>query len=253
MWAKPKLFYAKHFTTLSSTQDAVGFPASNLVDMREGVVWKGASYENKITIAFADTNPDTLTDSDSGFLTAGFAIGQTFEVSGSASNDGNYLIAGVTAGTITLDAGDALVAESAGASVSLVIDQFIVPNTPASAVKVDYFGIAGHNLFTVGATVDQQYSTDDFSSDINSFVAPFIPTNNKTFVREGDQQSKVYHRLKLSGMTAAPVMAVVNFGETAILDYTTVKFDPDREQKSANVNVTVEKYVAGIHVFGAED
>ena len=69
------------------------------------------------TIAFVDSNPDTITDSGSGFVTAGFVAGDTIIVTGSASNDGTYTIDSVVAGTITLDAGDALVAEGAGASV----------------------------------------------------------------------------------------------------------------------------------------
>lgn len=69
------------------------------------------------TIAFVDSNPDTITDSGSAFLTSGFAAGQTIRVSGSASNNGVFTIATVVAGTITLIAGDSLAVESAGASV----------------------------------------------------------------------------------------------------------------------------------------
>ena len=61
-----------------------------------------------------DPNPDTIVDSNDGFLTAGFQIGDTIIVSGSTSNDGTYTIATVIAGTITLDAGDDLTYEAAG-------------------------------------------------------------------------------------------------------------------------------------------
>src|SRR3990172_2999908 len=60
------------------------------------------------TIAFnentsdSSTAPDTITDSSSGFLVAGFQAGDQITVSGSASNDGTYVVASVTAGTITL-------------------------------------------------------------------------------------------------------------------------------------------------------
>lgn len=43
----------------------------------------------------------TITDSDSGFVTAGFEVGQTLIIEGSTSNDGQYLITAVAAGTIT--------------------------------------------------------------------------------------------------------------------------------------------------------
>lgn len=71
------------------------------------------------TIAFVDSDPDTITDSGSGFVTAEFQAGQSITVSGSASNDGTYTIASVVAGTITLESGDSLTAESAGATVTI--------------------------------------------------------------------------------------------------------------------------------------
>jgi hypothetical protein len=45
----------------------------------------------------------TITDSSSGFVTAGFKAGQTLIIEGSTSNDGTYLIKTVVEGTITLD------------------------------------------------------------------------------------------------------------------------------------------------------
>jgi len=71
-------------------------------------------------IAFVDSNPDTITDTGNGFVTAGFVNGDKIVVSGSASNDGTYTIATVVAGTITLDAGDSLTAEGTGATVTIV-------------------------------------------------------------------------------------------------------------------------------------
>lgn len=78
-------------------------------------------YLNGTTYAFNDNgaNPDTITDTDSGFLTAGFAVGQTIEVSGSATNDGVYVISGVTADTITLSRDVSLLTEAAGATVTI--------------------------------------------------------------------------------------------------------------------------------------
>ena len=72
-------------------------------------------------IAFVDNDPsaDTITDSGSGLLAAGFEDGDKFSVVGSESNDGSYTIDTVTAGTITLIATDQLTNESAGAQVSI--------------------------------------------------------------------------------------------------------------------------------------
>jgi hypothetical protein len=74
------------------------------------------------TIAFVNSNPDTITDSGNGFITAGFRAGQKITVSG-ATNPGNnatFTIRNVTAGTITLLSTDALTAEAAGASVTII-------------------------------------------------------------------------------------------------------------------------------------
>lgn len=76
-------------------------------------------YMEATTIAFVDSDPDTLTDTGNGFLLAGFVAGDTITVSGSTSNDGDYLIDTVVAGAITLDAGESLTAESAGDYVTI--------------------------------------------------------------------------------------------------------------------------------------
>lgn len=65
------------------------------------------------TMAFVSGTPATITDSDSGFVTAGFLAGQTLIVEGSTSNDGQYVIATVAAGTITLATGETLTSEAA--------------------------------------------------------------------------------------------------------------------------------------------
>jgi hypothetical protein len=61
----------------------------------------------------------TITDSASGFVTAGFVAGQTLFVDGSTSNDGIYTIKTVAAGTLTLDDGQSLSSEAALATTSL--------------------------------------------------------------------------------------------------------------------------------------
>lgn len=79
------------------------------------------------TIAFNENNADsdTITDSANGFVTAGFQDGDNITVSGSASNNGTYTIASVTAGTITLLSRNDLVTEAAGATIKIVAPKFI--------------------------------------------------------------------------------------------------------------------------------
>ena len=71
------------------------------------------------TIAFIDSNPDTITDSGNGFITAGFIAGMHILPSGTVNNNTVYTIETVTAGTITLKASDTVTAEGAGSSFTL--------------------------------------------------------------------------------------------------------------------------------------
>ena len=73
------------------------------------------------TIAFVDSNPDTITDSGDGFVTAGFMAGDVITITGSTSNNGTYTIATVVAGTITLIGGDSLTGEIAGDDVVISV------------------------------------------------------------------------------------------------------------------------------------
>lgn len=77
----------------------------------------------KTTIAFVAGTPGTvaptITDSANGFLTAGFAAGDTLYVTGSAANSRNFTIGSVTAGVITLIMSDTLTSEAAGPSITI--------------------------------------------------------------------------------------------------------------------------------------
>lgn len=75
-----------------------------------------------ITIAFNETaTPDTITDTGTGFVTAGFKAGDLITVSGSTSNDGNYTIVTVAAGTLTLGNGVLALDEIAGDNVTIFV------------------------------------------------------------------------------------------------------------------------------------
>lgn len=88
------------------------------------------------TIAFNENtgSPDTITDSASGFVVAGFQPGDSITVSGSASNEGTYVIDTVTAGTITLLSREDLATEAAGATVKIVTSKSI-PDGISVSVK----------------------------------------------------------------------------------------------------------------------
>jgi hypothetical protein len=74
-------------------------------------------------IAFVDANPDEITDTGNGFVTAGFVPGDEVHVEGTTNNDTNgtpYTIATVAIGTLVLVGGDALTAEGTGTYFTLV-------------------------------------------------------------------------------------------------------------------------------------
>ena len=74
-----------------------------------------------VDIAFVDggAGEDTITQTAARFLEAGLSAGKVFTVSGSTSNDGDYTIISVVAGTINV-ATDSLIAEAAGDTVTIL-------------------------------------------------------------------------------------------------------------------------------------
>lgn len=126
----------------------------------------GAIYYQKATItattiAFVDSNPDTITDSGSGFVTAGFEALDYITVSGAgeAGNNDTFRIdtGGAAAGTLTLIGTDALTAESAGESVTIVE---ALPGTVLTGFhnwSLDYTGDV-HETTDFGDTAARTYT-----------------------------------------------------------------------------------------------
>jgi hypothetical protein len=152
---------AVHYVNASATVKGLlrGNPMSvgNVEDVAEPVFWYDwagkigvyPTYTDVLTdtitdttIAFVDSDPDTITDSGTGFVTAGFSSGMQIYVSGTTNNDGLYTISAVVAGTITLINGDSLTAEGTGNSFTVEnmdsIKIYLVtrPTTIASSANV---------------------------------------------------------------------------------------------------------------------
>ena len=81
-------------------------------------------YITASTLAFVDSGPDTITDSDEGFEDAEFTDAIDIDVSGSEDNDGIYAVDTVVAGTLTLASGEELIAEDAGEGVTITRVRF---------------------------------------------------------------------------------------------------------------------------------
>jgi len=126
------------------------------------------------TIAFVDSDPDTITDSGSGFVTAGFVAGDEITVTGSASNDGTYTIDTVTAGTITLLPGESLTAEGAGASITIKgpIDRTSRIVGSISVGTVEVTNDTGNPLPVSANTTVNSSSNPLYVSDVGTVGAP---------------------------------------------------------------------------------
>lgn len=123
----------------------------------------------------------------------------------------------------------------------------IVYDAGAANLKTaDYLAITGHNLFSTGALLSLQYSSDGIIF-LNAF-APFVPTSDGVMLKEFTSPGLFrYWRVRLSGMTAAPFMAICVWGSSTELDYATASFDPYSQEANAIISLSQGGYVAGIH------
>jgi len=142
-----KITWSKHGITV------IGAAAPTRIEQRSRVANKTRTTGSLTTIAFPTTT--TITDSASGFLTAGFKVGQTINIDATAAdNDGQAIITAVTAGTITCSASTFTVqtAIEAGATVitTYVTNLITVSGDNNSFVNV-HFGNFGENALEVGA------------------------------------------------------------------------------------------------------
>lgn len=107
-----------------------------------------------VTIAFVGSDPDTITDSGSGFVAAGFVPGP-ITVSGSTDNDDDYTVdaGGVAAGVLTLIAADTLIAEGAGATVT--VSQGIVGALINTVNNNTFYGKPAESFLFLGASINE--------------------------------------------------------------------------------------------------
>ncbi len=140
------------------------------------------------TIAFVEggADPDTITDSASGFLAAGFQPGDQLTVSGSASNDGTYVVDTVTAGTITLKSREDLTTEAAGATVKLTAPK-TVPDGVSCTIKAK-------NANT--GVIHASYSS---ASALNTAGGSFTLDNNESFGFQVDSTDRIWLDSTVSG------------------------------------------------------
>ena len=142
-----KITWSKHAITV------VGAAAPTRMGGRARVANLTRTTGSITTLAFATTT--TITDSASGFLTAGFEVGQTINIDSTSNlNDGQAIITAVTAGTITCAAStftpETAVAAGATVITSYVTNLITVSGSNNSFVNI-HFGNFGANALEVGA------------------------------------------------------------------------------------------------------
>jgi hypothetical protein len=108
------VFYVKNMPGPDvSKSGVIPFSAGLLV---QGLIALFDAHVSGATLAFVNggTDADTITDSNSGFITGGFTTGMSVLIDNSTSNDSvtEALITAVTADTLTLSTVGVLVAES---------------------------------------------------------------------------------------------------------------------------------------------
>jgi len=87
-----------------------------------------------------------------------------------------------------------------------------------SAQPADYWAISAHNLFDNSGTVQLQYSSDNFSGDINDAGALATPTDNSSIFIVFTEVSARYWRLKINSTTFASTIGVASIGTALEMD-----------------------------------
>ena len=109
------LSFFKEFTYETDTIAFADTDPDTITDSNDGFTEKTITAS---TIAFVNGSPATITDSASGFSAAGFVAGQTIYTD-DEDNAGDYHIATVAAGTLTLATGETLKSKAAGSAVTI--------------------------------------------------------------------------------------------------------------------------------------
>lgn len=85
--------------------------------------------------------------------------------------------------------------------------------------SADCLAIAGHNLYSIGATISVESSSDNFSADVNERLAGFAPSSNYALMKTFNTANQRYWRLKIINATEEPRIAVLLIGDRLDFPY----------------------------------
>lgn len=99
-----------------------------------------------------------------------------------------------------------------------------------SAKSADSLAIFNHDLNTRGASISVECSSDNFATDVTVALASFAPSNDRPIFKTFTSISKRYWRLKITGLTAACYIAILDIGVRITFErYLLEGFDPADE------------------------
>jgi len=111
-----------------------------------------------------------------------------------------------------------------------VLTHYVTVNC-GSPIPANGVAIIGHNFASIGAAISVECSSDNFVADVTVALAGFIPASDKALLEKFPIVMKSSWRLKMSGMSAAPQMAVLMIG--LLLEFPSYLqggYDPSPEQ-----------------------
>jgi hypothetical protein len=131
-------------------------------------------------VTLFNSDPDTLTRTTGSWIDDGFEDGMTLTITGSASDDGDYLIDTVTAGTITLDAGESLVGEAEQTDLTVVAGLI---RTVFTFLPLPFLPAVG-DQFMMYPGCKKRWTEDcaqKFDNALNFRGEPFVPGRDEAF------------------------------------------------------------------------
>lgn len=178
-----KITWAKNGITV------IGIAAPTGIGSRARIASKEVTTGSITTISF--TADHTISDSAGGFLTAGFAAGQTIYVNTTSNtNDGVYTISTVTATTITTTAGSSHVStESAATAGATVIVTYNAENILLSGANNTFYNVQIWNAGSYAGALGGVNITGVRNAFINCHIAGgtgCAATANERSVELGD-------------------------------------------------------------------
>jgi hypothetical protein len=111
----------------------------------------------------------------------------------------------------------------------------------------DYFAVANHNVTSQDGLINLQYSSDNFSGDINDAFTAEKPASDHAFVKQFTAISSRYWRAAFTSMGDSARASVMYWGEKTELDFASSSFDPNESEYIDTINESENGVLLGIH------